>query len=312
MNSRPSTAKLSSRTILRRRLAIEPKMLSWGCNMSLELPEIKILEEQMGKVLQGKRIKSYKLQDYEKLQKIGFMNRDLKAFAQLVGRRIESVVSRGNTILVKLSDATNLILGPEYGGEIRYHNKGKTPQAKFHLMIEFADDTALTVRLTSMGGIYVMKDDELPRSYFYKRDFNPDVASPIDKSFTLEDFSTSLSKNKKALKSVLVGKDALLVGISNSSFQDILYRAKLHPKRKASELNAEERRRLYEAIRYILSERIRLNGKEQFTDLNGRQGNYTPVMGPNMKGTKCAVCKTSIQKISIGGGTVFLCPKCQV
>jgi formamidopyrimidine-DNA glycosylase len=280
--------------------------------MSLELPEIKILEEQMGKVLLGKLIKSYELQDYERLQKIGFMNRDLKAFAHLVGRKIESVVSRGNTILVKLNNATNLILGPEYGGEIRFHDKGKSPQSKFHLKIEFADDTALTVRLTSMGGIFVMKDEELPHSYFYKRDFNLDVTSPIDKSFTLEGFSASLSKNGRALKSVLVGKDAILVGISNSSFQDILYRAKLHPKRKASELNIEEKRRLYDSITHILSDRIRLNGKEEFADLYGRQGNYSPAMGPNMKGTKCLVCKTPIQKLSVGGGAVFLCPKCQV
>jgi formamidopyrimidine-DNA glycosylase len=280
--------------------------------MSLELPEIKILEGQMGRVLPGKIIRSYDLQDYMKLQKIGFMNKDLKAFAQLVGKRIESVVSRGNTILVKLNSATNLILGPEYGGEIRYHDKGKTPQTKFHLNLGFADGTVLTVRLTSMGGIYVMRDDELPHSYFYRRDFNPNVTSPIDKSFTLEDFSKSLSKNNKALKSVLVGKDAILVGLSNSSFQDVLYRAKLHPKRKASELIAEERRRLYESIKFILSERIRLNGKDEFTDLYGIRGSYSPAMGPSMKGTKCPVCKTPIQKLSIGGGTVFLCPKCQV
>jgi formamidopyrimidine-DNA glycosylase len=280
--------------------------------MSIELPEVRILEEQMNMALKGKLVKAYKLNDYERLQKIGFMNKDLKAFEQLVDKRIESIVSRGNTILVKLSGAINLILGPEYGGEIRYHDKGKAPSTKFHLKVEFTDGTALTVRLTSMGGIYVMKDDELPHSYFYKRDFNPIAVSPIDKSFTLEDFSRSLSKNNKALKSALVGKDAILVGISNSSFQDILYRAKLHPKRKASELNPVERERLYESIRNIISERIQLNGKDEFTDLYGRQGRYSPAMGPRLKGTKCPVCKTPIQKLSIGGGTVFLCPKCQV
>jgi formamidopyrimidine-DNA glycosylase len=171
---------------------------------------------------------------------------------------------------------------------------------------------ALTVRLTSMGGIYVMRDDELPRSYFYKRDFNADVPSPMDKGFNFDVFAGSLSKNDRALKSVLVGKDAILVGISNSSFQDILYRAKLHPKRKASGLNADERTRLYDSLKHVLSERIRLNGKEEFTDFYGRQGGYKPAMGPRMKGTKCAACKTPIQKLSVGGGNVFLCPKCQV
>jgi len=37
--------------------------------MSIELPEAKILAEQMNKELRGKRIENYLLQDYERLQK---------------------------------------------------------------------------------------------------------------------------------------------------------------------------------------------------------------------------------------------------
>ena len=70
--------------------------------MSIELPEAKILAEQMNKELKGKRINNHHLRDYERLQKIGFMNRDIKAFDQLVGRKVESVTSRGNAICMKL------------------------------------------------------------------------------------------------------------------------------------------------------------------------------------------------------------------
>ena len=252
--------------------------------MSIELPEAKILAEQMNKELRGKCIKSYHLQDYERLQKIGMMNKDTKSFDQLVNRKIESVISRGNVIRVKLDNGMNLILGPEYGGEIFYHTSDKTVSSKFHLKIDFTDDSALTVRLTSMGLINAVKDSELERSYVYRRDFNPEVISPIDdKEFTLERFSKILADNNRALKSVLVGKDAVVVGLSNSAFQDIIYRAKLHPKRKTSELNEDERRALYDAIRFVLQERIRLNGKDQFHDLYGNQGGYVPAMGPNMK-----------------------------
>ena len=114
------------------------------------------------------------------------------------------------------------------------------------------------------------------------------------------------------LKSVLVGKDAVVVGLSNSAFQDIIYRAKLHPKRKASELNKDERRALYDAIRLVLQERIRLNGKDQFYDLYGNQGGYTPAMGPDMKQQPCPICGTPIEKLSVGGGHVYFCPNCQV
>jgi formamidopyrimidine-DNA glycosylase len=239
------------------------------------------------------------------------MDKDLTSFNQLVDGKIESVISRGNVIRVKFNNGTNLILGPEYGGEI-FYNTDATNVPKFHLRVDFSDDTVLTVRLTSMGVIQVLRDDELGRSYVYKRDFDSTKLSPIDEEFTFERFSKRMADHNKMLKSVLVGKDAMLVGVSNSTFQDILYRARLHPKRKASELNTEEKRSLHDAIRFVLKERLRLKGKYKFHDLYGNQGGYTPAMGPNMKKQICPVCGTHIVKLSVGGGHVYFCPKCQV
>ena len=93
--------------------------------MSIELPEAKILAEQMHNELRGKRIRSYQLQDYERLQRIGMLDKDTKSFDQLINGEIESIISRGNAIRVKLNNGTNLILGPEYGGKIFYHKVGK-------------------------------------------------------------------------------------------------------------------------------------------------------------------------------------------
>ena len=280
--------------------------------MSIELPEAKILAEQMNKELKGKRIKSYRLRDCEKLQKIGFINKDTKAFDQLVNREVESVTSRGNSILVKLDEGMNIILSPEYGGEVFYHSHEATVPEKFHLRIDFCDKTALTVRFTSMGGMRVLKDAELKESYMFKRDFNAEILLPIEEDFTFERFSKILTDNNRALKPVLVGKDAVLVGLSNSAFQDIIYRAKLHPKRKTSELNLNEQKALYNAVKLVLRERLRLNGKNQFLDLYQNQGRYTPAMGPNMRKKNCPVCGSPIQELSLGGGKVFVCPKCQV
>ncbi len=163
-----------------------------------------------------------------------------------------------------------------------------------------------------MGLINAVKDSDLERSYVYRRDFNPEIISPTDDNeFTPERFSRLLAGNSRALKSVLVGKDAIIVGLSNSAFQDIIYRAKLHPKRKTSELNEVERRALYDAIKLVLRERIRLNGKDQFQDLYGKQGSYLPAMGPNMKEKPCPICGTQTEKLSVGGGQVYFCPTCQ-
>ena len=278
--------------------------------MSVELPEAKILAEQMNQELRRKKVKSILLKDYERLQRIGMMDKNLISFNMLVDGKIETVTSRGNVIRVKLDNGTNLILGPEYGGEIFYRKTTKNVP-KFHLRVDFSDATLLTVRLTSMGVIQALKDDELERSYVYKRDFDSTKLSPIDKEFTFECFSKMMADHNKMLKTVLVGKDAILVGVSNSTFQDILYRAKIHPKRKASELSMEKKRSLYDAVRFVLEERIRLDGKDQFRDMYGKQGAYIAAMGPNMKEQTCPECGASIQKLSLGGGHVYLCPNCQ-
>jgi len=280
--------------------------------MSVELPEAKILADQMNKELKGKRVKSYCLRDCEKLQKIGFINKSTKDFDQLVNREVKSVTSRGNTIHIKLDEEMNILLSPEYGGEVFYHQSGAKIPEKFHVNIDFSDKTVLTVRFTSMGGMRVLKDAELKDSYMFKRDFNPEILSPLGEDFTFDRFSKLLRRNSRALKSVLVGKDAVLVGLSNSAFQDIIYRAKLHPKRKASELNLSEHWALYDTIKLVLGERLRLGGKDQFLDLYQNQGRYISAMGPNLRNKNCLVCGSLVQELSLGGGKVFVCPKCQV
>lgn len=278
--------------------------------MSVELPEASILAGQLNEELPGKRIAACDLRDYERMQKIGFINKDLKDYDCLVDGVIESTVSRGNTILVKLDNGMNMVITPEYGGAVLYHASSESLPNKYHLKVDFDDETALTVRLTSMGVISAVEDSGLLDSYVYRRDFS-EKASPMEEKFTFERFTELVSDRRRQLKQVLVGKDAVLVGLSNSAFQDVIYRAGLHPKRRASELSDVERRALFDAINQLIGERLRLGGKDKFQDIYGRQGRYAPVMGPNMKERDCPACGTPIEKINHGGGQVYLCPRCQ-
>ena len=235
---------------------------------------------------------------------------DLTVFNQLVGAKIEQAVSRGNVIVVKFDNKMDIVIGLEYGGELFYH-KNSNDVSRFHLKIDFTDNTALTIRLTGMGVIQLLNDDSLENSYVYKRDFDFTKLSSLDNDFTIQRFSKMFSQLNKALKTALVGKDAIVVGISNSTFQDILYRARLNPKRKASGLSEDEIQRLFDTIKFVVTKRIKLNGKEHFQDIYQKHGKYIPSMGPNMKDQKCPECGTTIQKLSYGGGHIYLCPSCQ-
>lgn len=277
--------------------------------MSIELPEAQILAGQMDGELKGKKIESYDLRDYERMQRIGFINKDLTTYQPLIDKTVESVTSSGNTIRVKLDEEMNLLIAPEYGGKVLYHGTGqKVP--KYHIRVDFTDGTHLTTRLTSMGLIYAVADADLKTSYMYNRDFLG-KPSPLSEEFTYEKFKQQIADQNRQLKPLLVGKEAVVVGLSNSAYQDIIYRAGLHPKRRATSLNEAELQALYDNMRHVLMERLRLGGKDQFTDLYGKQGGYTPAMGPNMKGLNCPKCGSPIQKLAHGGGHVHLCPTCQ-
>ncbi len=276
--------------------------------MSIEFPEACILATQMNEALCGKRIDSYDLRDIERMVKIGFI-RNVSDFSDLVGKKITGVNSRGNTIHVRLDGGVNLLIGPEYGGVIRLIEKeGEAP--KYHLRLDFMDGSRLTVRITSMGVISTLKDGDLEKSYLYRRDFMGGI-SPDSNEFTFERFHGLMSSENKQIKPLLVGKEALFVGLSNSAYQDVIYRAGVHPKRRASELSRDELRALYDAIKTVIEERLSLGGKEEFTDLYGKPGGYTPAMGPNMRGRDCPKCGTPIERLAYGGGHIYLCLGCQ-
>ena len=276
--------------------------------MSIELPEARILAEQLNETIVGKVIKSYNLRDVERMIKIGFVNKNISDFETIRGKTVEKVVSRGNTIKVSLSDSMNLLLAPEYGGVITYVEADDVP--KYHLKLLFRDETALTVRITSMGLIYAVPDEGLKDNYMYSRDFMGGV-SPDEPEYTWAWFKETFGSENKQLKPLIVGKDAHIIGLGNAAFQDIIYRARLHPKRRASELSEDELRALFDSIKHVVDERLKLGGKTDFTDIHGVNGGYVPAMSPNMKDQTCPICGAKIEKIAHGGGSVYLCPSCQ-
>jgi len=279
--------------------------------VSVELPEAQILAEQMTNTLLEKKVKSYDIQDSDKLQKIGFMNKDLKDYERLVGCTVKSIAQRGNTIRIQMNKKMNLVLCPDYGASILFHKNENTLPKKHHFKIEFTDGTYLTVRQTGMGLVYSATDQEVKGLYVIKRDFS-EVPSPVgEHDFTFERFSELIDAKNQNIKAAIVGKTAVVVGLSNAAFQEIIYNAGIHPKRNTSTLTDDEKYNVYDSMKQILNERICSGGKDNWVNLYGESGRHTPVMGSNMKEKKCPKCGASIDKIAHGGGQVFFCPHCQ-
>jgi len=279
--------------------------------VSVELPEAQILAEQMTDSLLEKKIKSIDIKDSEKLQKIGFMNKKLKEYDRLVDCKVKSIETRGNTIRVHMNKKMNLVLCPDYGAIILFHKSAETLPKKHHFKAEFSDETFLTIRQTGMGLVYSATDQEVKDLYVVRRDFS-DVPSPVgEHDFTVDRFIELLDQKGQNIKAAIVGKTAVVVGLSNAAFQEIIYKARIHPKRNTSTLSDDEKHEVYDAMKQVLNSRICSGGKDNWLNLYGEPGRHTPVMGPNMKDKECPACGASIEKIAHGGGQVYFCPRCQ-
>ncbi|MDR2700778.1 MAG: hypothetical protein LBC12_08340 [Nitrososphaerota archaeon] len=275
--------------------------------MSVEGIEARILARQMEKEVKGKTIIAYEIQNSEQLQRIGCVS-EKSVFEPIVGSKILSVTSRGNTILIKLSNCWNIVLGPEYGGNILLH-KSQAKLPKFHFKLDI-QNVILTVSLKGIGCIHAVEDKVLKTNYLYTRDFSQ-ILDPLEVDFTFERFNERLRDKKQNIKAALAGKNAVVVGVSNSAFQDIIYRAKINPKRNTGTFTAEEERALFKAITQLVEERLEAGGKNQFVDLYGKPNLYIPKMGPNKKDQTCSTCKSKIEKINYSGGQVCFCQTCQ-
>ncbi|MFW9849376.1 MAG: DNA-formamidopyrimidine glycosylase family protein [Candidatus Thorarchaeota archaeon] len=279
-------------------------------SLSIELPEVDILARQMNSELVSKHIEKTTIDNYEKLQKQTFFNKDISLYDRLNGCKIESVVGRGTVIRLKMNKNMNLLLAPEMGGELRYHPDRKDLPKKFHLLLDYKDGSAFSVRLKGYGLVLAASDGDLANVYSYNRDFLNGV-SPLEVDYTLEYLTKILEERDKNLKTLLVGKEAVVVGFGNAGFQEIAYKAGIHPKRKSSTFTKAENKALYTAIMNVTESRIKKGGKDSFTDIYGKQGEHCPLIGGHLRDKPCPKCGTTIERLMFGGGPTYLCPSCQ-
>jgi formamidopyrimidine-DNA glycosylase len=272
--------------------------------MAIELPEAFVISNQMDKVLQGKTThKVHVSRECASLIRQGFIRVDPET---LKDHKILGVTSKGKWIFVRFSDGFYLLLALETGGKILFHEDPETVPQKFHIRLDFDDGSALTVWIVGWGFAKIVRDDAL------EADRYPGKLglSPIDEEgFTQQTFEAILDCRKDTIKSVLLDQGQI-AGIGNGYAQDILFKAKVSPRRKAAEISAAEKGILFQAIQDTMHSAIRLGGSETEVDLFDSPGNYKKVFGGRKKDLTCPACGARIEKLVLGSSTYF-CPVCQ-
>jgi formamidopyrimidine-DNA glycosylase len=100
-------------------------------------------------------------------------------------------------------------------------------------------------------------------------------------------------------------------GLGNGVLQDILFNAKMHPKKKAGVLSTNDQQVLFDSIKNTLSEMMAKGGRDTENDLLGKPGAYKTKLSKNTAGQPCPVCRTLIKKEAYLGGSIYYCARCQ-
>jgi len=270
----------------------------------LELPEAAVVSRQMNETLAGKRIT--RATANESPHRFAWYTGNPADYGRrLEGQTVHTASAFGNHVETRLDQRT---LVTSTG--LRFHPVGAKLPANRQLLLEFSDGTALTGHVQMWGVLLCVdegQDTDL-RDYSLSK-AKPSVLSPeFDEAY----FLGLLTDEARALSAkAFLATEQRIPGLGNGVLQDILWTARIHPKRKMSSLTPGEVRSLYRAVTSRMSEMVRLGGRDSEKDLFGCPGGYKTVLGAKTTGAPCPNCGSAIKKEAYLGGSVYYCPNCQ-
>jgi len=277
----------------------------------IEMPEATVIAGQMNALLSGKTISRFYRGPLT--HKFLWLNRPDEEYAAILpGKQVTGASSYGRSIYLHLGDY--ILWWGDTGGSLLYHAPGEDLPKKYHLGWDFSDDSHLTFALQMWGSVKL-----LDSSQFVERRYDEKGIPPLSPKFTFERFNTMLEeypeRTSKGIKGFLVATGYAIPnsinGLGNAIVQDILFQARISPKRKIPDITPDERRALYGAIQDTVAKAIELGGRYDEVDLYGQPGRYIRLMDSKTADTPCSTCGMEIQKISYLGGACYLCPQCQ-
>lgn len=268
-----------------------------------ELPEVESLANGLSGRMAGRSVERCQLASFAALKTV---DPPLEA---AIGRTVAAVERRGKFVCIDL-DGLWLVVHLARGGWIRWHDRvptgavrpGKSPIA---LRVTLDDRSGFDV--TEMGtekrlAVWVVHRPE---------EVEPLAAlgtDPLTPEFTVEHLAGLLTGSSATLKSALTTQ-SLIAGVGNAYSDEALHRARLSPYKHAGKLDADEVRRLHDAVVGVLAEAVERTGAVDMAGLKGDKKQAMHVHGRT--GQPCPVCGDTVRQVSFATKSLQYCPTCQ-
>jgi formamidopyrimidine-DNA glycosylase len=278
-----------------------------------ELPEVETVARDLRPKLVGATIVGARTNWVRTLR-----SQDPVAFADgVAGRTVEAVGRRAKLVVVELTGEAALTIHLKMTGQLFVVPADWPEDGYIRLVLELQDGREVRFRdIRKFGKIGLYARDpvsgELVEEIGGRAVFAAIGPEPLDPDFTLRDFRKAIRRRKGRLKPLLTDQ-SFLAGVGNIYADEALWRAKLHPLRSATSLRPPDERRLYEAIRTILTEAVERRGSsiDDYTAPDGDGSMQERLDVYQRTGEPCARCGQPIKRIVIGARSTHFCSFCQ-
>jgi formamidopyrimidine-DNA glycosylase len=205
----------------------------------------------------------------------------------LTGRTLTSAHRQGKFLWAQTDGGDGPVLGLHLGmaGHILIDEPPAT-NAWDRFSLDFAGGGRLALRDRRRLGRAVLEPDHTR--------LGPDAAS-----VGAAEFARRVGTGKAPLKARLLDQSRVS-GIGNLLADEVLWRARLSPRRPAGELTRTELDRLRRHAQAAIGDAVRLGGAHtgRFVEHRGRDGH-------------CPICGSALERATIGGRTTYWCPQHQ-
>ncbi|HEX6330329.1 MAG TPA: DNA-formamidopyrimidine glycosylase family protein [Actinomycetota bacterium] len=257
-----------------------------------ELPDVESARRSLARHAEGRRVARVVIPDREIVR-----NADARTVDDaLRGRPILSPERIGKWLLC-WTDEPGLLLHFGMTGELRSSTDEPARHRWDRLILELDDGTEIRYRnMRRLGGVWLARTRGEAAEIVGH--LGPDALG-IDRDELLE----RLSRRRGGVKAALLDQ-MFLAGVGNLLADEILWRARLHPRRRIETLDPAERSRLARALRSVVRDWV-----ERYEDVPGLRSWLVGVRGD--PGATCPRCRTVLERVTAGGRTSWFCPSCQ-
>jgi formamidopyrimidine-DNA glycosylase len=269
-----------------------------------ELPEVETIKEDLRVLVVGSGVERAEVLDSSLVEQPS-----TEEFARrLEGVAIVGARRRAKHLIVELDSGDSLVFQLKIGGQLLLVPPVEEPETALMLVLHLDGGRRLFLRdETGFTRARLLDTGELAER------LSPLGPEPLEGGFQADYLPRVIGSRRAQIKPLLLDQK-VVSGIGNIYVDEILYDARLHPRRKANTLSEGEWKDLYHAIRSNLAAGVEHRGTtvRLFKDVLNRPGEHQNHLRVFEKqGQPCPGCEGRVVREKVSGRPSHFCPECQ-